>query len=160
LNAPQSWIVPSGSSRLWSPSHVAGLTQAPPSQWWPAAQSASAAQLVLHAAAPHANGPHGTSVSAGQLPLPSHVAGRTAVPAAQDAARHMIAAPARPLQVIRFDPSHAAAEQGFPGVPAEQAGRVPCGAPSTGTHVPTAPVASHASHCPVHPTSQQTPSTQ
>jgi hypothetical protein len=38
--------------------------------------------------------------------------------------------------------------------------RLPWGAPLTAKQVPTLFVTSHASHCPLHATSQQTPSTQ
>jgi hypothetical protein len=45
-------------------------------------------------------------------------------------------------------PSHTAVTHAFP--PAAHAGRVPCGWPLTGTHVPCAPDASHASHSAAH----------
>ena len=41
-----------------------------------------------------------------------------------------------------------------------QAGFPLRGAPETGAHVPTEPGTSHASHCPLHARSQQTPSVQ
>jgi hypothetical protein len=37
--------------------------------------------------------------------------------------------------------------------------RAPCGAPATFVHAPRLPATSHASHCPPHARSQQTPST-
>jgi hypothetical protein len=40
------------------------------------------------------------------------------------------------------------------------AARVVRGCPTTPRHVPTEPLSAHASHCPSHATSQQTPSAQ
>jgi hypothetical protein len=61
------------------------------------------------------------------------------------------------LQAPPFTPSQLPAHV-VPAPP--HAGRAPFGAPVTGAQVPTDPVTSHASHCPVHGTLQQTPSAQ
>jgi hypothetical protein len=56
-------------------------------------------------------------------------------------------------------PSHAGPHVVEAPVPLH-AGRLPCGAPRTGEHVPTSPVVSHAWHSPPHALSQHTPSMQ
>jgi hypothetical protein len=68
--------------------------------------------------------------------------------------------PTKPAQDVRVLPSHSAAEHGFVADATGHAGRLPCGLPATGVHVPALPSTSHASHWPVHALLQQTPSTQ
>ena len=94
--------------------------------------------------------------TAGQLPAPSQVAERVAVPLVQSAARHSTlppgyahAARCTPLQVPpQAEPSSA------------HDGRVPTGAPVTSVQVPSDPETLHASHCPLQGALQQKPSTQ
>jgi hypothetical protein len=56
-------------------------------------------------------------------------------------------------------PSHCRLPQSF-AASASHAARAPCGAPTTGVHVPTWPETSHAAHASAHAWSQHTPSTQ
>ncbi len=74
----------------------------------------------------------------------------------QDGARHWVAAPGSE-QALTFAPSQKPS-QALPS--AAQGVRVPCGAPVTGTQVPTLPISSQASHWPPQPALQQTPSAQ
>jgi hypothetical protein len=67
--------------------------------------------------------------------------------------------PTKPPHVARSIPSQTCAAHGVALVPATHDDRLPCGAPDTGTHSPTAPETSHASHCPLQGALQQTPST-
>jgi hypothetical protein len=77
-----------------------------------------------------------------------------------DAAPHGTVAPTYAAQLLVVLPSQRAAAQGFAAVPVGQAIRPPLGIPTTGVHVPSAPVAAQVSHWPVHAPSQQKPSTQ
>jgi hypothetical protein len=91
-------------------------------------------------------------------PLPSQICPLATLPlhtlAPHDTPAGELATPAHDDVVV---PSHAGAAHGFE--PAGHAAREPCGCPLTGTHVPCAPVASHAWHSPVHAELQQNPST-
>jgi hypothetical protein len=95
----------------------------------------------------------GRAAPATHAPWPSHALS-VSLPFAQ------LVAHALPLWYAhdpRVTPSHAPAH----GVPAPaHAPRDPCGAPTTGKHVPGAVATSHASHAPVHAKLQQTPSAQ
>jgi hypothetical protein len=95
-----------------------------------------------------------------QLPLLLHVAGSVAVPFVQLALRQATEEPTKPAHVARCVPSQVAAEHGLPLVAPEHAARAPWGSPEIGTHVPSPPLTSHASHCPAHGALQQNPSTQ
>jgi len=82
------------------------------------------------------------------------------VAGSHDAGPQVTSLDARPAQVSRFVPSHAAWEQGSLAVPVLHGTRGGCGVPVIGTQVPTEPMATHASHCPRQSSLQQTPSTQ
>jgi hypothetical protein len=113
-------------------------------------------QATRQLVAPQAYGEHVALVGVEQLPLPSQNAAGVSAPEVQEDAAHCTELPlAKPLQVVREVPSHAFAAQ--IELPASHAVRLPCGAPVIALHVP---VASQASHCPVHATLQQTPSAQ
>ena len=127
------------------------------SQTFAPPQSASAAQLVLQVVPPHAYGAQFVVAADGQAPEPSQRDSPVALPAAQVAAEHTMVAAAK-LHFARSEPSHARAQTPVPS--AAHAVREPCGAPLTGEQVPTLPVTSQASHCPLHAVSQQLPSTQ
>lgn len=140
---PSAWIaaVPSGEHLS-----VIGL-QVDDSQTKPTAQSPSPAQEVLHATAlsSHAKPLHDTVLTAGQFPLPSHTAGTVETPSAHAAARHFVSAPTFPAHAVVVVPSQAEAPQTFEESAAHVA-RVPCGAPTTGVHLPMLSATSHAAH--------------
>lgn len=68
-------------------------THAVPAHAYPLAQSASAAQLVLHASVPHAYAPQLACVPVTHAPLPSHVEAVVALPFAQVPEPHVVLAP-------------------------------------------------------------------
>jgi hypothetical protein len=78
------------------------------------------------------------------------------MPFTQDGARHWLAATGY-AQAAREEPSQAP-PQAEPSV--AQAGRPARGSPITAVQRPVLPLTLQASHCPLHPVSQQTPSTQ
>ena len=120
-------------------------------------QSPSAAQLVLHAVAPHTYGVHWVVAAEGQVPVPLHEPDGVAVPAEQPAARHWVEVPGKP-QAAALVPSQEPPQTD----PSEvHAARDPCGAPLvTVVHVPELPGMSQAWHWPPQAALQQTPSTQ
>lgn len=125
-------------------------------QMLPIEQSSLVVQLVRHAVSPHAYGAHGTSLVAGQVPIPSQVAGRVAVPFIHAAARHDVVLGGY-TQAVRLVPLQLPPHD----VPAPvHAARIPRGTPVAAVHVPTLPSRLHASHCPLQPVLQHTPSTQ
>jgi hypothetical protein len=85
-------------------------------------------------------------MAAGQVPVPSQRAGREAVPPSQLPARHVTAESTNPAHIVWFTPSHEAAVQGSVAEPDAHAVRAPCGGPAIGTHLPSAPATSQASH--------------
>jgi hypothetical protein len=118
-------------------------------------QSASVAHCVRHVVPLQPNPPQSTGCGALQLPFASHLPANVAVPLLQLAFPHGTSGPTLPLHVVRTVPSHAAALHALPPVAGEHCIRVLCGWPATGTHVPSAPPTSHASHCPLHGLLQQ-----
>lgn len=129
---------------------------------YPALQSASTVQLVLHSLSPQEYAPHAVVVAGLHVPVPSHVRAEVAVPAAQlSGSPHGVARPPlKPAHLVRsLVLSHASALHTSPP-PSSHFVREPCGSPLTPTHFPSAPFASHASHWLLHSDSQQTPSTQ
>jgi hypothetical protein len=128
----------------------------------PLLQSASVAQLVLHwpALMSHEKAPQSIGIAVGQCPFPSQVAAAVTWLPLQLAARQDVADPTNPSQLVAVMPSHSADEHGSEALPPEHAARAPCGAPTTGVHVPSVPFASHAAHWPVQALLQQTPSAQ
>lgn len=145
------WIV-----EVPSAEHVAvSGTQASPEQRNPLAQSASAAHVVPHDLSPlQTYGAQLRSAPETQAPRPSHVEGDSRPPLHLEP--HALVAGAS-LHAEGFVPSHAPPH--CEGSPAHGV-RLPRGAPTAGTHLPSVPDSAHASHCPVHADSQQTPSTQ
>jgi hypothetical protein len=125
----------------------------------PIEQSLSAAHVVLHSLAPQMYAPQFTVIVSAHRPEPVHVAASVATPFVQLAGRHDVADPGKPVHAMRSVPSHRAAAQTSPASPPGHAARL-CGAPLTGTHVPSPFGTSHASHCPSHGALQQKPSTQ
>jgi hypothetical protein len=94
-------------------------------------------------------------------PAPLQLPGACSSPLlVHEAVPHETLAPTYPAQVLVVLPSHRAAAHGFAAVPLGQADRPPCGIPTTGVHVPWAPLAPHVSHWPLHRLLQQKPSTQ
>jgi hypothetical protein len=121
------------------------------------------AQLLLHAPAAHAKGAQPVEFSletTGQLPRPSQLTAIALAPLKHPASRQTTDAPTKPAHDERSTPSQTAARQGSSAVPAPQAAREPCGFPETGTHVPSEPMVSQASHCPLQGALQQCPSAQ
>jgi len=116
----------------------------------------STAQLPAHALGPQVYGAHDTSCSAGHEPAASHDAASTATPELQEGLRQVVLAPGY-AQADGWAPSQAPPQT----VPSEaQAVLALRGAPATAVQVPAVAASAHASHCPVHAVSQQTPSTQ
>jgi hypothetical protein len=76
------------SPQLWPVASWAVHT--PPEQNWPDGQSESTAQPPWQMEAPQPPGPHCCSKAAGQLPAPSQVAARVAMPLAQLAPRQEV----------------------------------------------------------------------
>jgi hypothetical protein len=113
-------------------------------------------QLDLHAFVDgsQTNGAHIFVTAGGQLPAPSHVAANVCTPFAQLASRHFVDVPTKLAHIVRLLPSQLAAAH-TSVAPVGQLVRLPCGAPVTGAHVPSAPATSHASHCPPHAELQQ-----
>jgi hypothetical protein len=64
-----------------------------PSQRLPMLQSASAAQVVLHAVVPQTYAPHDCVVTAGQEPLPAQLAASVSIPLLHEAVRHCVDEP-------------------------------------------------------------------
>lgn len=93
------------------------------------------------------------------MPLPSQVAAEDAVPEAQRAAWQTTSVPGSAAHELRLAPSQLA-EAHTLLASVGHAARPAWGAPLTGVHVPTEPARSQASHCPLHPVLQQTPSAQ
>ena len=147
---------------VWLPSQVTPPTHVPVavSQRSPSVQSVSATQSFLHEVPLHTYGEQSLVTGVGQFPRPSQAAGSVATPAVQLAWMHVTDEPTKPAHDVRVLPSHSAAEHGLVADATGHAGRVPCGLPTTGVHVPALPSTSHASHSPVHALLQQTPSTQ
>jgi len=73
----------------------------------------------------------------------------------QLAAPQVLPATAPPAHEVVVRPSQICAEQGLSGLLKGQGGREPWGAPPTAVQVPSLPLASHASHCPVQLELQQ-----
>jgi hypothetical protein len=130
------------------------------SQTKPPAQSSVVEHVVLHAtpSLAHAKPSHETLACVAHAPLPSHVDRGTCVADAHDSFTHSVSLPGNPLHAARVWPSQTAFAHA--SAPDAHASRLPWGAPFTGVHVPFASTRSHASHCPLHAPSQQTPSTQ
>src|SRR5439155_10401131 len=77
------------------------------------------------------------------------------------ATRHETADEGNARQLVRLFPSQVPLAHRSPAAAASGPhARPPCGAPTTGVHVPTCPPTSHASHDPEQATSQHTPSAQ
>jgi hypothetical protein len=130
-------------------------------QMKPVAQSASTEHLSLQTLSPHANVPQLDVAPGLHVPLPSQNAATVAVPSLQVAGEHSLLGPfAKPTHLLlSFELSHASAlHTSVP--PSSHFAREPCGAPETPVHLPRPPGMSHASHWPVQPPSQHTPSTQ
>ncbi len=145
-----------------APSHVTPATHVPVavSQRWPETQSLSLAHCVSHVVPLQTYGAHWTVAAVGQFPMPSQLDESVSTPFVQLACTHVTEEPTYPVQDVRVLPSHWAAWHGSVAGGTGHAGRLPCGLPTTGVHVPVLPATSHASHSPVHALSQQTPSTQ
>src|SRR4051812_19705054 len=79
-------------------------------------------------------------VALAQLPMPSHKAAGVTVPLSQRAVSHVVSLPARPAQLVRVAPSHAADLHGLV-VSTVHAMRAPCGGPPTAEQVPSLPFA-------------------
>jgi hypothetical protein len=145
------WVAPKQALPL--PSFA---MHSPPPQKKPVVQSVSTEQLVAHAVAPHLYGAHGTELAVGQTPVPPQTAPSVPMPPVQLGARQIVVTSGYahsvrlvPLQLpAQLDPSVRHAE------------RPPTGVPVAALHVPSEPAMLHASHWPVQPVSQQTPSTQ
>jgi len=125
-----------------------------------ATQSASAVQMVRHAApaASHLYFPHGLIVAAAQTPAPSHARDDVNVEPVQLAAAHDV-----PMAYLR----HAPAPLQVPSLPQVVAAAIGhCAATSGGSpvaigeHVPTLPESEHDMQVPVHALLQQTLLTQ
>jgi hypothetical protein len=130
-------------------------TQTEVAQAYPAAQSALVVQAVLQVLPPQPKPPHALGVSP-HAPAPSQVPAWVSTPAVHAAAPHGVPE-ARGWQALLSVPSHASPH----AVVGDAHGvREPCGAPTTGRHLPTLPPTSHAAQASVHALSQQTPSTQ
>jgi len=128
----------------------------PAEQKWPVAHCPSIKQLPMHCEGPHVDGAQSCVSTAGHLPSPRQKASSVATPLVQLAARQRVLEPGS-VQAARSWPPHVPLQR--LESPAH-AVRAPCGAPTTAEQVPlAAPPVSHASHCPVHGVSQQTPST-
>jgi hypothetical protein len=112
----------------------------------------STAQVARHVLPPQLYPPHdlGTSL---QLPAALHVLAWVSMPMLQTLEPHGLLEPGN-LQLVVVTPSHAW-PHAVPAPVPPHAARVPCGAPSTGVHVPTEPGTSHAWHCDPHAPSQQ-----
>jgi hypothetical protein len=166
LNGAHGVLEPSGLPCVWSSVHVveSAGTQSffPGSQRNFGAQSASLEHGALpHAVPAHTYGWHCTVSAGAQAPLPSHLAASVATPSVQLGGAQVTVADSNALQTSVRWPSHVVFEHGLLGEPWSHGARtVPCGAPVTGAHVPSAFLMSHASHCPVHTELQQNPSTQ
>jgi hypothetical protein len=91
-----------------------------------------------------------------QVPSPVHTRGSVATSPLHFPVAQTLVAAGYAHDVSVF-PSHLPAHA---DVPPTQIGRSPCGTPETAEHVPSLPLLSHASHCPLHAESQHTPSTQ
>jgi hypothetical protein len=89
--------------------------------------------------------------------LPSQCIAAENVLPLHDAAPQLTVAAANPAHDFASFPSQLFAAHGDD--PVSHAVRLPCGAPTTATHVPFEPATSHASHWPSHARSQQRPST-
>lgn len=96
-----------------------------------------------------------------QAPLPSQRPRGVSLPSTHDASPQSVSGPdAKPAHLVRsFDGSQVSVLHASPA-PSKHFVRAPCGAPVMPEQVPSAPGTSHASHCPVHTESQQTPSMQ
>jgi hypothetical protein len=116
--------------------------QRPPEQKFPVGQSESRVQLPMHCVVPHVKGAQAWVCAAGQLPAPSQAAASVATSFEQLALRHEVLEPAYAHVAVSV-PLHAP-PQADPSV--AQAGRVPCGAPLTGAHVPALLPPLQASH--------------
>jgi hypothetical protein len=92
------------------------------------------------------------------VPSPWQLATALATPDVQLAVPHAVVLPGN-VQLAALVPSQLA-PHAVPAPVPPHALRAPCGAPSTGKHVPTCPGTSHAAHCEPHALEQQTPSTQ
>jgi len=127
------------------------------------AQSSSLVHAVKQAlpAVSHANGMQPAGSGIAQPPLPSHApCFWKRLSTVHESAPHDVVAPfAKPAHLSRTAPSHLVFAQSV-ALRVSHAERAPCGVPVAGVHVPSLPVMSHASHCPSHALSQQTPSTQ
>jgi hypothetical protein len=135
---------------------ASGWPQMAPLHTTPVAQSVLVVQLDVHAVAPQMKGAHVVFVMAGQCPPPSQFAAAVATPAEQLAERHDCVDGGN-VHVARVVPSQVPAHVEPSPV---QSDLPPTGAPVTGEQVPFDADRLHASHCPVHAESQQTPSTQ
>jgi hypothetical protein len=136
--------------------------QRPPVHLAPFAQSPSDAHAVLHClvVASHANAPQSIAGGGAQNPWPSQNAAGVRRFPSHAAAPHDVDLPACAAQAVGLMPSHCVTAQTSPASPLLQRARDPCGAPTTGAHVPLVLAPSHASHGPVHAVLQHTLSTQ
>lgn len=130
-----SVCVPFGACTVSSSTHCDGTTHLPvaASQRAGLLHSVSAVQLRAQTSPEHKYGAQSRTFGAGHFPLPSQVLAAVATPALQLGAPHTTDEPTKSLQLVRSTPSQAASLQGFCGSPAGQAGRLPWGAPATGT---------------------------
>lgn len=130
------------SREHWPPLPSVGV-HTPAAQYSaPVLQSPSTVQFPSHSAPAQLPVGHASVWAAGQLPAPSHVAERVAVPLVQSAARHSMlppgyaqAARCTPLQV----PPHTEPSSAHDGRP-------PTGAPVTSVQAPSEPETLQASH--------------
>jgi hypothetical protein len=112
----------------------------------PVAQLPFDVHAVLHAPAAQVEGTHDVGVGAEQAPLPSHFGAVSALSAEHAAMPQICDAPfANPPQRSVAAPSHCFLAQSVVARVSHPA-REPCGAQTTGVHVPTCPATSQASH--------------
>jgi hypothetical protein len=131
-------------------------SQTPAAQYLPLWQSVVLAQSPLHLSVPQTYGAQIFFCARGHEPVPEQNASNVAAPLEQLGARHCVAESGYTHAVVKV-PSHCPPH----AVPSDpQIGRGACGGPLTGEQVPIFPDTLHASHCPLHAPSQQTPSTQ
>jgi hypothetical protein len=108
----------------------------------------------------HRYGVHRLVVGIAHAPAPSQVEGPVKLLPAHAAGAQIVSLPCTYFaHFVASEPSQLVALQAS-APPSSHAERLPCGAPPIGVHVPNFVGASHASHCPAHAVSQQTPSTQ
>jgi hypothetical protein len=148
-------LVHSRAAAQATPSAFLG-TQVVPEQKSPAMQSASTAQVALHAVAPHTSGAQVVVTAVGHAPAPLQLAAAVDMPAAQLAARHDTVAAATahapPLAHAPVLPHGGAVAQRTSDNPAVTEAHVPL--------LPPVRAAEHALHDVLHALLQQNPSAQ